>query len=347
MTGEPGVRWGMIGVGSVAEHKSGPAFLQAAGGVLAAVASRRADKARDYATRHGVPLVFSTPEALIESDQVDAIYIATPPSSHARYALAAARAGKHCCIEKPMTVHLEDAIEVCQAFEAADLLLFVSYYRRSLPRFRAVTEIIERGHIGSVESVTWTLTRIGGTPVAGENWRIHPDDAPGGIFEDLACHGLDLFDCLFGPVTQVDGSTLAYHDAPVPDRVEARWRHAAIDGHGLWDFAATQRSDEVTILGHRGRIRFAMFDDRPIEVIRDDRDATRMRIDNPIPIQLPHVVALNRALNDGAAHPSTGLSALRTQRISDLILRGPNARHLSITSAGSPAGRVPPQAGHT
>jgi predicted dehydrogenase len=325
----------MIGVGSVAEHKSGPAFLLAAGGVLAAVASRRADRAHDYATRHNVPLVFSTPEALIASDRVDAVYIATPPSSHARYALAAARAGKPCCIEKPMTVHLEDAIEICRAFEAADLPLFVSYYRRSLPRFRAVAEIIERGDIGSVEAVTWTLTRVGTTPVAGENWRIHPDEAPGGIFEDLACHGLDLFDRLFGPVTQVDGSTLTYRDAPVPERVEARWRHGpAIDGHGLWDFAATQRSDEVTI---RGRVRFAMFDDHPIEVIPDAGDATRLRIDNPVPIQLPHVIALNRALNDGAAHPSTGRSALRTQRISDLILRGPDARRVSVTAVGGPA----------
>lgn len=328
----------MIGVGSVAEHKSGPAFLLAAGGVLAAVGSRRADQARDYATRHDVPLVFSTPEALIASDRVDAVYIATPPSSHARYALAAARAGKPCCIEKPMTVHLEDAIEICRAFEAADLPLFVSYYRRSLPRFRAVAEIIERGDIGRVESVDWTLTRVGATPVAGENWRVHPDEAPGGIFEDLACHGLDLFDQLFGPVTEVGGSALTYRDAPVPERVEAHWRHGAtIDGHGLWDFAAAQRSDEVTIRGQRGRLRFAMFDDRPIEVLPDDGDASQLRIDNPVPIQLPHVIALNRSLNRGDAHPSTGVSALRTQQVSDRILRGPDARRVVVAPAGSPA----------
>lgn len=320
----------MIGVGSVAEHKSGPAFLQAAGGILAAVASRRADKAREYAARHGVPTVFSSPEALIGSDSVDAVYIATPPSSHARYALAAARAGKPCCIEKPMTVRLEDAIAICRAFEAAELPLFVSYYRRSLPRFLAVAEIVGRGDIGNVESVAWTLTRIGTTAVAGENWRIHPDEAPGGIFEDLACHGLDLFDSLCGPVTQVEGSTLVFRDAPVPDRVEARWRHGpAVTGQGVWDFAAARRSDEVTILGSRGSLRFAMFDECTIDVIRDDGDATRMRIDNPVPIQLPHVIALNQALNRGIAHPSTGASALRTQRVSDLILRGPGSRRVS------------------
>lgn len=65
------IRWGMIGVGSVAEHKSGPAFARAEGGRLAGVASRCVDAADDYAARHGVELVFDTPTALIESDDID------------------------------------------------------------------------------------------------------------------------------------------------------------------------------------------------------------------------------------------------------------------------------------
>ena len=335
MTDEPIVRWGMIGVGSVAEHKSGPAFLQAAGGMLVAVASRRVDKASEYAARHGVPTVFSSPEALIESDQVDTIYIATPPSSHARYALAAARAGKPCCIEKPMTVRLQDAIEVCRAFEAADLPLFVSYYRRSLPRFQAVAEAIEQGDIGAVRSVEWVLTRTGATQVAVENWRVLPDEAPGGIFEDLACHGLDLFDSLLGPVTHVDGSQLVFQDAPVPNRVEAWWRHGpTITGHGVWDFAAPQRSDAVTVTGTEGCVRFSMFDERPIEVATAN-GGKLMQIDNPSPIQLPHVIALNQSLNAGKLHPSTGVSALRTQRVSELILHGNHARRVLKTKTDS------------
>lgn len=321
------IRWGMIGTGSVAEHKSGPAFLRAPGGSLEAVASRRHDRALDYAARHGVPHVFASPGDLIASELVDAVYIATPPASHLPLALAAAKAGKPCCVEKPMTVYLRDAEELCRAFDEAGVPLFVSYYRRSLPRFAAIDEAIDNGAIGPIRSVTWTLGRVGATPVTGDNWRIDPSEAPGGLFEDLACHGLDLFDRLFGPITNVDVSQLRIPaETLVPDRVEARWRHGpAIEAHGIWDFAAEARTDTIVIIGEHGTIRFAMFDEASIEVYSRAGVATH-DIPNPKPIQLPHVIALNRALGAGVPHPSTGHSALRTARVSEAILRGPCAR---------------------
>jgi 1,5-anhydro-D-fructose reductase (1,5-anhydro-D-mannitol-forming) len=321
------IRWGMIGVGSVAEHKSGPAFLHATGGSLQAVASRRHEAALNYAARHGVAHVFASPRDLIASDLVDAVYIATPPASHLPLALEVAKAGKPCCVEKPMAIYLRDAETLCRAFDDAGVPLFVSYYRRSLPRFAAVAQAIAGGAIGPVASVTWTLGRVGATPVAGDNWRLDPSEAPGGLFEDLACHGLDLFDSLFGPITHIDESQLRVPaGSPVPDRVEARWHHgAAIEGHGTWDFGADARADTIVVTGEHGAIRFAMFDETPVE-IRSQSGTITHDIPNPKPIQLPHVIALNRALGAGVPHPSTGHSALRTARVSEAILRGPGVR---------------------
>lgn len=327
MEREPGIRWGMIGVGSVAEHKSGPAFLRAAGGALVAVAARRQEAARDYAARHGVPHVFAAPGDLIASGLVDAVYIATPPASHLPLALAVAAAGKPCCIEKPMTVYLEDARELCRVFDAAGLPLFVSYYRRSLPRFAAVGRAIQAGAIGAVRAVEWTLCRVAATPGSAPNWRLDPAEAPGGLFEDLACHGLDLFDQLFGPIAAVEAARLRVPAGQaVPDRVEAYWRHgAAIRGQGIWDFRAEARADTVVVTGTEGTIRFAMFDEAPVE-LSNAAGTTRQEIAHPVPIQLPHVVALNRALAGGAPHPSTGHSAARTAWASEEILRGPHTR---------------------
>lgn len=321
------IRWGMICTGSVAEHKSGPAFLRAPGGSLEAVASRRHDRALDYAARHGVPHVFASPGDLIASELVDAVYIATPPASHLPLALAAAKAGKPCCVEKPMTVYLRDAETLCRAFDKAGVPLFISYYRRSLPRFAAVAQAIDTDAIGTIRSVTWTLARVGTKPVAGDNWRLDPSEAPGGLFEDLACHGLDLFDSLFGPISHVGASQLRIPaESPVPDRVEARWHHAAaIEAHGIWDFAAEARADTIAITGEHGTVRFAMFDEAPIEVHNRAGVATH-DVPNPKPIQLPHVIALNQALGAGLPHPSTGYSALRTARVTEAILRGPHAR---------------------
>lgn len=88
------VRWGIIGCGAVTEVKSGPAFAKVPGSALVAVMRRDAGKARDYAQRHNVPRWYDDAEKLIADPDVDAVYIATPPSSHREYALKAIAADK-------------------------------------------------------------------------------------------------------------------------------------------------------------------------------------------------------------------------------------------------------------
>ena len=319
------IRWGMIGVGAVAEHKSGPAFAHAVGGRLVAVAARRPEAAVDFADRHGIGLAYATPRALIESAEVDAVYIATPPSSHASLGNLVARAGKPCCIEKPMSVRLHEAESLVRAFEQAGQPLFVAYYRRSLPRFAHVRDLLREGRLGPPTSVEWRLARPA-SATTDDAWRLDPREAPGGLFEDLACHGLDLFDDLLGAITRVEEAHCSSRPAgKVPDRVEARWRHGSgVVGRGTWDFAARERRDFVRIACAQGSIAFSVFDDQPIEVAGGGT-CESVFIANPIPIQLPHVANLNLALREGVPHPSTGKTALRTAIVSEAILHGPRA----------------------
>lgn len=317
------IRWGMIGCGDVAEHKSGPAFSRLPGSRLAAVSSRRPEKARDYAARHGVELVFETADELIASDRVDAVYIATPPASHLELALRVAAAGKPCCVEKPIALDHGEARAMVTAFAEAGQPLFIAYYRRCLPRFEAIRTWIEEGRIGEVRHVHWTLTR---PPSAGDlagkaAWRVDPQQAPGGYFDDLAGHGLDLFDHYFGPIDQVAGMTarqaMLY---AVPDAFTACWVHAGgITGTGYWNFAAGEHRDEVLVTGSTGHIRFAVFSDMPV-VLAVDGGEEAHEIAHPAIIQEPHVAAMVRQLHGGAAHPSTGETAARTALVCDRIL---------------------------
>ena len=98
------VRWGIIGCGAVTELKSGPAYQKTEGFQLAAVMRRNHDKARDYARRHAVDAFYTQAADVIDNDNIDAVYIATPPDSHKFYALWVANAGKPCCIEKPLAL---------------------------------------------------------------------------------------------------------------------------------------------------------------------------------------------------------------------------------------------------
>src|SRR5688572_328233 len=132
----------MIGCGSVAEVKAGPGFQKASGSSLVAVTSRDVSKARDYARRHGVPRVHESAADLVNDPTVDAVYIATPPSSHCELALAAAAARKPCLVEKPMALNVTECTRMAGAFEAAGVPLWVAYYRRALPRYLLVRDLL-------------------------------------------------------------------------------------------------------------------------------------------------------------------------------------------------------------
>src|SRR5215813_1650134 len=110
------VRWGMIGCGDVAEVKSGPGFQRANGSALVAVMRRDRVRAEDFATRHSIPRVYSQADALIDDPEVDAVYVATPPSSHCELALRVARAGKPCLVEKPMAINHAECVRMVEAF---------------------------------------------------------------------------------------------------------------------------------------------------------------------------------------------------------------------------------------
>lgn len=316
------VRWGMIGCGDVTERKSAPAYQQVDGFALHGVFNRTRAKAEDYAARHGVPQVYDSAAALINAPDIDAVYIATPTDSHEAYALEIARAGKPCCIEKPMAPDHAACVRIRDAFAARDLPLFVAYYRRSLPRFQQVKAWIDDGAIGTVRHVHWTLTKPASpTDLSDANWRVDASIAPGGYFDDLASHGLDLFCWLLGNVEDVAGFAVNQQGRYIAaDAVTGCWLHkGGVTGSGSWNFGAADRQDRVEITGSAGRIIFSIFDDEPFRlVIGDERIETI--IANPSVIQHFHVEAMRDHLAGRGEHPSTGESGAHTAWVMDRIL---------------------------
>lgn len=144
-----------------------------------------------YAQRHNISKYNTNADEIIHDSDIDAIYISTPPDSHKEYALKVAEAGKICCTEKPMAPSYSDCIEITSAFEKKNLPLFVAYYRRSLPRFNKVKQLINNNSIGEIRHISWHLSKAPNTlDLSGEyNWRTDKQIAPGGYFDDLASHG--------------------------------------------------------------------------------------------------------------------------------------------------------------
>ncbi|MEI6865390.1 Gfo/Idh/MocA family oxidoreductase [Flavicella sp.] len=316
-------KWGIIGCGSVTERKSGPAYQEAANFELHAVMRRDIEKAENYAKRHKVPKFYSNADDLINDPDVDAVYIATPPDSHALYALKVAAAGKPCCIEKPMAPSYEECISIEKVFEEKGLPLFVAYYRRSLPRFLKIKEWLDQNKIGEVRYVNYVYTRTASLQDTSMDyyWRTDKKIAYGGYFDDLASHALDLFVFLLGDVTEANGISKNQQGLyTAMDAVVGNWVHGSgVTGSGSWNFGADIQQDKVEIMGSNGIIRFAVFNDEPI-VLEKKGERESLFIENPDPIQLHHVENIEKQLLEGVSHPSTGETAVHTTWIMDEIL---------------------------
>jgi predicted dehydrogenase len=320
---KPVIRWGIIGCGAVTEIKSGPAYQKTAGFELSAVMRRDLALAKDYAQRHHVDNYFDDAANIIDNPDIDAVYIATPPDSHKHYALLVANAGKACCIEKPLAPSYQDSVEICEAFKAQGLPLFVAYYRRSLPRFNKVKSLLETKVIGEVRHISWHLSKpANALDLSGKyNWRTDKKIAKGGYFDDLASHGLDIISYLLGNFNKVQGIVNNQQGLYSSyDAVTANWLHeSGITGVGSWNFGAASRQDNVIIYGSEGELNFSVFDEQPI-VLTQGKKTEAFIIDNPENIQLYHVKNMHEQLVNGHQHPSTGETALHTSWAMEQIL---------------------------
>jgi predicted dehydrogenase len=319
------IRWGIIGCGDVTEVKSGPGFQKANHSSLVAVMRRTGELARDYAQRHGVPRWYDSAEALIHDPDVDAVYIATPPSSHKEYTLLSAQAGKPVYVEKPMALNAAECQVMIEGCRAAQVPLFVAYYRRALSRFLKVKELVDARAIGDIRFVSVTLYQ----PLAQEehnpqtlSWRVIPEVAGGGRFVDLASHMLDFLDYLLGPIRHVHG--FASNQArryPAEDIVTGTFVfESGVHGVGTWCFSAFERCDLTEIVGTEGKIAYSTFDAQPITVTTPN-GRTEFSFDYPAHIQQPLIQAVVDELNGIGTSPSTGESAARTSWVMDQILK--------------------------
>jgi len=313
----------------VTERKSGPGFQQAERSELVAVMGRNGDLAADYARRHDVPRWYDDADELINDPEVDAVYVATPPDSHREYVVRVAQAGKHVYVEKPMArtaLECEDMISAC---DEAGVGLFVAYYRRAMPRFATVKELLDSGRIGQLRSVSIRNERAGQVGEADQGgWRVNPAISGGGYFVDIGSHILDLLDWLLGPVTHAAGiATNRGGRYPAEDLVTGVFSfRSGVEGVGVWNYDSFREKDRVEIIGTAGALRFSCFADDPLRLVTA-RGVENIEAPYPETVQLPLIQTMVNALTGHGESPSNGHSAIRTARVIDALLADYRDRH--------------------
>lgn len=320
------VKWGFIGCGVVTEKKSGPAFSMIDNSTVVAVMSRTRDKACSYALRHGIPRWYTDPQELIEDPEVNAVYIATPPSTHATYAIMAMKAGKPVYVEKPLTSNYEDCVRINRISEKTGVPCFVAYYRRYLPYFHKVKQIIEDGIIGTPINVQ---IRFAVPPqdldYNSKNlpWRVQPDIAGGGYFYDLAPHQIDIIQGIFGHIIEAKGYCSNRGGLyKTEDTVSACFRFQnGLPGSGSWCFVAHEsaKEDRIEVIGNKGQLCFSIYTYEPI-TLYTEKGREDIVVENPPHVQLELIRQVVEHLQQKTVCTCDCVSATSVNWVVDRIL---------------------------
>lgn len=321
------IGWGFIGCGEVTEKKSGPAFNEVPGSHVVAVMSRNAEKAESYAKRHNIKKWYTDPLELINDPEINAIYIATPPSSHATFAIMAMKAGKPVYIEKPLAASYEDCARINRISELTGVPCFVAYYRRYLPYFQKVKQIIQSGAIGTPANVQIRFSvpprdldykSNGSLP-----WRLQPDIAGGGYFYDLAPHQLDLIQDIFGVITRAHGycSNMAKLYKAEDTISACFYFENGLPGSGSWCFVGhhSAKEDRIEVIGEKGMLSFSVYNYSPIQLVTSEGRSSIV-VPNPPYVQLPIIRSVIEHLQGIGICECTSVSATPVNWVMDRIL---------------------------
>jgi len=252
----PTLRWGIAG--AMIRSAMSPAMGRVPGHELVAVARRDRAAAEAFAERHGARRAHGSVEALVADDEVDAVYVATPVARHLPDTLAAARAGKHVLVEKPMALSAREAEQMRDACDNAGMQCMVCFYQRYNARHRKIKVLLEARAIGQVTAVR--LNFSGRVPDRPGAWRLDRAQSGGGCYMDNASHCVDLLRFLFGEIVAASAfvDTLAarydVEDTATSLLRLANGAHAVVTSYWSTDDPDERRTSMLEILGTEGAI---------------------------------------------------------------------------------------------
>jgi len=204
------IRLGIVGTGSISENALTPAIAAVDGAVLWSVLSRTTERAQSFGEKHGASApqhAFDNLDEFLADPELDAVIIATPDGMHAEQTVAAAKAGKHVLVEKPMATSVEEADAMVEACRIADVRLAVAYHMRWHLGHRELAKRVHAGALGDIHAARaqWTFKAPDAT-----NWRAHDSVGRWWSLAGVGTHSLDWLRWMLVPVcgeiTEISGS---------------------------------------------------------------------------------------------------------------------------------------------
>jgi len=321
------ISWGIIGCGDVTEIKSGPAFNKVNDSQLIAVMRRNADKAADYAKRHNVPKWYSNADELINDNEINAVYVATPPKFHEEYTIKALKAGKDVYVEKPVTINTDSCKRMREVEKNSTNKVVVAHYRRAVPMFLAIKKMIDGNKIGKVKLIQLNMLQPHQSNIIAKTedfWRVDPAIAGGGLFFDLAPHQLDIITFIFG--NYINCSGISFNQAKLYEAEDTVAGYIQLPNDivftGNWCFTAPEnnKEDKCKIIGEKGSISFPFFGNT-IELITDQGEE-KLSFEHPQHIQQPMISKVVQYFLGNEPNPCSLEEALISLEIMERFIKG-------------------------
>jgi len=308
------VKWLVVGVGDIARRRVIPAILAEPRSMLYGVVTRDVRKAEAYPGT----AAWATLDAALQDDTIDAVYIASPVVTHAEYAIAALRAGKHVLCEKPVAMNYAEAERMVAVGRESGRLLGAAYYRRLYPKLMRAKELIAQGAIG--QPVLAEANCHGWLESEERAWLRDPAMAGGGPLYDIASHRIDAMNFLFGRPQRATGLlSNAVHAMGVEDSATVVVEYAA-GVHGVVDVRWNSHvaRDAFRVIGTEGAIDLDPLSGPELRVgERVEMLPTHANVHYPL---VENFVA---AVLDGAALTCPGAEAIQTDWVTQMVM---NAR---------------------
>ncbi|QSB26268.1 Gfo/Idh/MocA family protein [Flavobacterium sp. CLA17] len=248
MTNKDRIKWGIIGLGNIA-NQFAIDLLLLDDAELTAVASRNRNKATEFAQKYNCTKAYDSYEALFEDDQVDIVYIATPHNSHAELAIKALESGKHVLCEKPMALSYQDAVRMVEASKKHNRFFMEAFWTRFIPTVQEVLEKVNQGVIGDIKAVQADFAFYANEAAGG---RLFDKNLGGGALFDIGVYPLFLSYVLLGLPKEITAKSI-YHKNGIDLQTSMLLQYE--NAQSLLQASIVYDADmKATISGNKGRI---------------------------------------------------------------------------------------------
>ena len=268
------VGWGVIGCSDIVDKRAGAAIAEQEESRLVAFHSRTKARAEEFAQRFSADAAYDELGSFLGDRRIDVVYVATEVDRHAELAIAAAEAGKHVLVEKPMAIDTRDCRSMNDAARRNGVQLSVAYYVRFFQKPQVMKELIDQGALGKiVRANVRAMYRYDPSPDSPKYWRVTARGG-GNVLADTGSHRLDLMTYFFGRPTRVCGMvdrlTMSYEAADTETGLVQYENGTHLTILANANVGPASGGLTVEIYGTEGALTTDPWSDEPVQVVGSD-----------------------------------------------------------------------------